>query len=281
MPYLSLFAPLSLFALSHLSWLNLFVKTVSLNFSCIAACISCITSSLLTLAYLPGSHRGVGQKRGSETPEKLSYFARPCAQTVPSARGSSFLGFTPRCRPAAGGPAPSLIKCRFPPGSPCGVRRKRAIALSQFCLTLFFLLLFLLVFAQAPAAKHTHTRTEPMKNVCFCPMNSGNYGLVSCLCCTHPFEGENPKFTSAQVCARSLSRREWKLSCQLSPMGPAGPSLPVFCYCFTDISLVSIHSPLPDVVRSGYHGSCESIFGIELGQLYWSCASSSKFWPES
>ena len=45
--------------------------------------------------------------------------------------------------------------------------------------------------------------------------------------------------------ACSLSRRKWKLSCQLSSMGPAGPSLPGFCYYFTDISLLSIHSPLP------------------------------------
>ena len=36
--------------------------------------------------------------------------------------------------------------------------------------------------------------------------------------------------------------------------------LPTFCYYFTDTSLCSIHSPLPMLFRSGYHGSCESIF---------------------
>ena len=70
-------------------------QTVSLNFSCIAACISCILSPLLILDFLPGSYRGVGQKRGSETPENISYFALRCAHTVPSAPGSFFLGFTP------------------------------------------------------------------------------------------------------------------------------------------------------------------------------------------
>ena len=96
-----------------------------------------------------------------------------------------------------------------------------------------FCLLFLLVFAQAPAAQHTHTRTEPMKNVCFCLLDSGNCGFLSCLCRTHPFEGENPKFTSAQVCARSLSRREWTLSCQLQSMGQLCP----FCLLFATTSL--------------------------------------------
>ena len=43
-------------------------QTVSLNFSCIAACISCITSSLLTLAFPPGSLRGVGRKRRQRDP---------------------------------------------------------------------------------------------------------------------------------------------------------------------------------------------------------------------
>ena len=104
-----------------------------------------------------------------------------------------------------------------------------------------FCLLFSTVFAQALAAQHTST--EP--TVCFCPFDSGDFGYLSCLCRTHPEKGANPKFTSAQVCARSLSRREWTLSCQLSSMGPADPSLPVFCYYFTDISLFSIHSPLP------------------------------------
>ena len=77
------------------------------------------------------------------------------------------------------------------------------------------------------------------------PLDSGNYGFLSCLCCTHPFEGENPKFTSAQVCAHSLSRREWKLNCQLQSVGSIVSLLPTFCHYFTDTSLCSIHSPLP------------------------------------
>ena len=68
---------------------------------------------------------------------------------------------------------------------------------------------------------------------------------MSCLCRAQPEKGACSNLTSAQVCPRNLSRREWNLSCQLSSMGPAGPSLPVFCYNFTDISLFSIHSPLP------------------------------------
>ena len=143
-------------------------QTVSLNFSCIA-CISCIlhhlfsTNSRFPSWLPPGSKEEEEQQQGSL---KLRHFARPCAQTVPSARGSSSIGFTPCPRPRVRGPAPTLLtKGRFPPGSVCGVGRKRAIALSSLCQTLFCLL-FLLVFAQAPAAQHTHARTEPMRTAC-------------------------------------------------------------------------------------------------------------------
>ena len=120
--------------------------------------------SQFLLAFPPGSHRGVGRKRRKQlTSLKFCYFALRCAHTVPSAPGSHFLGFTPRCRPAAGGPAPSLTKSRFPPVSVCGVGRKRARdALSQFCLTLFCLL-FLLVFAQTYTtqdAQHTQALSQ-------------------------------------------------------------------------------------------------------------------------
>ena len=130
------------------------------------------------------------------------------------------MGFTPCPRPSVRGPAPhSLLRVGFLPSSFHGVGEKTASR------AVSFLVLF-----------------EP--TVC-CPFDSGNFGYLSCLCCTHPGKGANPRFTSAQVCARSLSRREWNLSCQLSSMGPADQSLPVFCYYFTDISLFSIHSPLP------------------------------------
>ena len=114
-------------------------------FSCIAS-ISCVTSFSsvhLTLECPLGSHSGVEGKRRKRTSLKFLHFARLRSQTVPRAEGSYSLGFTPSCRPTAGGPAPfTLLKCRFPPGSVCGVGRKRAReALSLLCLTLLFSLL--------------------------------------------------------------------------------------------------------------------------------------------
>ena len=153
------------------------------------ASIASLASRLsLTLAFPPGSLRGVRRKRSSEAPEIL-FFARLCRH-IPTAGGSFFLGFTPCPRPRVRGPTPLLIKLGCLPGPVRGVREKTASKAVSFLV--LFCLLFLLVFAQAPAAQHTHThthtRTEPMKNVCFCPLDSGNCGFLSCLCCTHPFE---------------------------------------------------------------------------------------------
>ena len=163
------------FALSHFSWLNFTNQTVSLYSQFTLASIASLASRLsLTLAYPPGSLRGVRRKRSSEAPEILSYFARLCRQ-IPTQQGVlSFLGFTPCPRPRVRGPTPLLIKLGCLPGPVRGVREKTASKAVSFLV--LFCLLFLLVFAQAPAAQHTHTRTEPMKNVCFCPMNSGNFG---------------------------------------------------------------------------------------------------------
>ena len=236
---MSLFAPLSL-RTSHVfgSTSNQTVSLLSIPLASIASLASRLS---LTLACPPGSLRGVRRKRSSEAPEILS-FARLCRH-IPTAGGSFFLGFTPCPRPRVRGPTPLLIKLGCLPGPVRGVREKTASKAVSFLV--LFCLLFLLVFGQAPAAQHTHTRTEPMRKVCFCPFDSGNFGYLSCLCRTHPGNGANPKFTSAQVCARSLSRREWTLSCQLSSMGPADPSSPVFCYYVTDISLFEFHSSLP------------------------------------
>ena len=66
---------------------------------------------------------------------------------------------------------------------------------------------------------------------------------------THPEEGGDQKFTSAQVCARSLSRREWHQLCQLQLVVFTVPSLPTFCYYFTDTSRSLPHSPLPRLSR--------------------------------
>ena len=206
-------------------------------FSCIAS-ISCITSfsSLhLTLEYLPGPI-GVREKRRKLTSLKFHHFARRCSQTVPRAPGSYSLGFTPSCRPTAGGPAPhTLFKCRFPPGSVCGVGRKRAReALSFLCLTLLF---SLLRFPQ------TILTQEPISEEgLFCPFRSDNWELVSCLCRTHD---QNQKFSPSQVCARDLGRVQWIPNCQLQSVGSTVSLLPTFCYYFTDTSLCSIHSPLP------------------------------------
>ena len=216
---------------------------------CALACIaSCISSSLLILACPLGSHCGVEGKRRERTSLKFCHFALLCTHTVPCAQGSYSLGFTPSCRPAAGGPAPLLIKRRFPPGSPCGVRRKRANALSHLCLTLLCLLLFLFVFAQTCTAQDAHHLLKPLQGVepkervlfchCFAESLSRNYF-------THPDLGKDSNLTSAQVCARDLSRRECHQNCQMQSVGSTGPSLPAFCYHFTDTSLSLPHSPLP------------------------------------
>ena len=65
----------------------------SLICSCIASLASCLSLSLMLLAFLPGPKLGVREKRSSEAPE-ISYFARPCCH-IPTTGGSYFLGFTP------------------------------------------------------------------------------------------------------------------------------------------------------------------------------------------
>ena len=213
----------------------------SLIFSCMASCIS----SLMQLAFPSGSQKGVGGKRRSGSP--FLPFALPCCQ-IPTAGGYPFLGFTPCPRPRVRGPAPYLLtKLGFLPSFFHGVGEKtasRAVSL----LSLFCLLLFLFVFAQtrtAQVALHLLKPlqgVEPKERVLFCHCFAES---LSRNCFTHSDLGKDSNLTSAQVCARDLSRREWNLSCQLSSMGPADPSLPVFCYYFTDISLFEFHSSLP------------------------------------
>ena len=207
-------------------------------FSCVASisCISSFSSLHLRLECPLGSHSGVEGKRRKLPSLKFHHFPRRCSQTVPRAPGSLSLGFTPSCRPAAGGPAPyTLFNCRFPPGSVCGVGRKRAReALSLLCLTLLF---SLLRFPQ------TILTQEPISEEgLFCPFRSDNWELVSCLCRTHD---QNQKFSPSQVCARDLGRVQWTPNCQLQSVGSTVSLLPTFCYYFTDTSLCSIHSPLP------------------------------------
>ena len=213
-------------------------QTVSLNFCCIASCIAS-SLSLMQLAFPSGSQQGVGGKRRSRSPFLL--FARPCCQ-IPAARGCPFLGFAPWPRPRSRVLAPfALHKLGCLPGPVCGVREKTA-SKAVSSLALFFLLLFFLVFAQTRHALHI---SEPPDQVHLCLSDNGNLEYMSCLCRAHPEKGAYSNLTSAQVCERMLSRREWNLSCQLSSMGPADPSLPVFCYYFIDISLFEFHSSLP------------------------------------
>ena len=101
--------------------------SLSLIFSCIASIASCISSPLLNLDFLPGPILGVGEKRRKRTSLKSYYFALLCTHTVPCAQGSCFLGFTPSCRPAAGGLAPCpLLSVGCLPGPVRGVREKKA-----------------------------------------------------------------------------------------------------------------------------------------------------------
>ena len=85
--------------------------------------------------------------------------------------------------------------------------------------------------------------------MCLYTLDSCNCRSQSCIYRTHPEEGGDQKFTSAQVCARSLSRREWHQLCQLQLVVFTVPSLPTFCYYFTDTLRFLPHSPLPRLSR--------------------------------
>ena len=130
-------------------------QTVSLSLCALATLASrapCIYSSLsLKLECPPGSFQGVRGKRSSKTPIQIFHFTLLCLQ-IPQVGGSSFLGFTSRCRPAVGGPAPlPLIKLGFPSGSFHGVGGKRASEALSFLAVFSLIFLFLLVFAQTNA----------------------------------------------------------------------------------------------------------------------------------
>ena len=90
------------------------------------ASIAALASRLsLTLAYPPGSLRGVRRKRSSEAPEILS-FARLCRH-IPTAGGSFFPRVHPLPSTEGKGPGSSLaLKLGFLPGSVHGVREKTA-----------------------------------------------------------------------------------------------------------------------------------------------------------
>ena len=101
--------------LNQTTCLSLFALAVS--------CLASLLASLILLVFLPGPLQGVGEKRSKL---RFFYLARLYLQ-IPQVGGFLFLGFTPSCRPAAGGPTPLLlIKLGFLPGPVCGVREKKA-----------------------------------------------------------------------------------------------------------------------------------------------------------
>ena len=222
-----------------------FNQTVSLSLFALATLASTAlhaSSSPLSLTLercLPGPFKGVGEKRSSETLLKISYFTRLCLQ-IPQVGGSSFLGFTPRCRPAAGGPAPlPLPKLGFPSGSFQGVGGKRASEALSLLAVFSLIFLFLLVFAQT----NTRGDTEPHREVFlyhFSTVDDTDFGLPSRLYRLSPQNGEIQKFTYAQVCARDLRRAQWPWNCHDATVDKLDPSLPTVCYCFTDTSSLGL-----------------------------------------
>ena len=148
------------------------LQTVSLSLF-ICSCNSCkhSTSCIFFLFFLsfsntslpPGSFQGVRGKKGGKTLLQIFDFALLCLQ-IPQAEGSFFLGFTPHCRLAVGGPAPlPLTKLGFPSGSFQGVGGKRASEALSFLAVFSLIFLFLLVFAQTNAVGDT----EPHREVFF------------------------------------------------------------------------------------------------------------------
>ena len=175
---------------------------------------------------LPGPFKGVREKKGSKTLLQIFYFALLCLQ-IPQVGGSSFLGFTPRCRPATGGPAPLLLtKLGFPSGSFQGVGGKRASEALSFLAVFSLVFLFLLVFAQTNA-HGTLGDTEPHREVFlyhFSTVDNTDFGLPSLLYRLSPQNGEIQKFTYAQVCARDLRRAQWPWNCQDATVDKLDPT---------------------------------------------------------
>ena len=216
-------------------------QTVSLSLFTLASIALLASSSSLSLRleFLPGSRKGVREKKGSETLLQIFDFARLCLQ-IPQVGGSLLLGFTPRCRPAAGGPAPlPLTKLGFPSGSFQGVGGKRASKALSFLAVFSLIFLFLLVFAQTNALRDT----EPHRRVFLyhsSTVDCQGYGFTRQLYRRSPQNGEIQKFTYAQVCARDLRRAQWPWNCHNATVDKLDPSLPTVCYCFTDTSSLGL-----------------------------------------
>ena len=249
-PNFTVFNSLSTLLHTHTHALAQLFQTVSLSLFALAtlasiALLASSSSSSLSLILercLPGPFKGVREKRSSKTPLKISYFTRLCLQ-IPQVGGSSFLGFTPRCRPAVGGPAPlPLIKLGFPSGSFQGVGGKRASEALSLLAVFSLIFLFSLVFAQTNA-QGTLGDTEPHRKVFlyhFSTVDDTVFGLPSRLYRLSPQNREIQKFTYAQVCARDLRRAQWPWNCQDATVDKLDPSLPTVCYCFTDTSSLGL-----------------------------------------
>ena len=215
---------------THTPWLNYFKPCLSFLLQLFASTALHALSSSLSLMLdrcLPGPFKGVREKKGSKTFLHIFYLALLCLQ-IPQVGGSSFLGFTPRCRPAAGGPAPlPLTKLGFPSGSFQGVGGKRASEALSFLAVFSLVFLFLLVFAQTNA-HGTLGDTEPHREVFlyhFSTVDNTDFGLPSLLYRLSPQNGEIQKFTCAQVCARDLKRAQWPWNCHDAMVDKLDPSL--------------------------------------------------------
>ena len=140
-PTASIYCRLCIFTNALAQLLN---QTACLSlFALASSCLASLFASLILLVFLPVPLQGVGEKRS-----KLRFFyllARLYLQ-IPQVGGFLFLGFTPSCRPAAGGPTPLLLtKLGFPPGPVCGVREKKASRALSFLALLLNLSLSLVL----------------------------------------------------------------------------------------------------------------------------------------
>ena len=188
----------------------------------IASCIS----SLKHLECLPGSRKGVGEKRGERS--LFLPFARPALSRE---QGSSLPRVHPQLPTGSWGPGSftliSLLGCLA--GPVCRVREKRAS--DALSLLVFFLLVFLLstVFAQTQDALPQEAELD--KALFYQFDSSKQWIFESTLRHSPPPEASNnsplPRFSGT-----SLGKAQWPQECQLPAVDKLAPPLPTACHCF-------------------------------------------------
>ena len=206
----------SIYKQTHLSPLFLFIY-----FASIASCIS----SLKHLECLPGSRKGVGEKRGERS--LFLSFARPALSRE---QGSSLPRVHPQLPTGSWGPGSftliSLLGCL--PGPVCGVREKRAS--DALSLLVLFLLVFLLstVFAQTQDALPQGAEPD---NVLLYLLDSRKHWIFESTLRHSPPLEESKNSPLPRFSGTSLGKAQWPQECQLPAVHKLAPPLPTARNC--------------------------------------------------